>query len=90
MSQSLQSIKDGPSAQAALPRLMAARDQLDSVEDNVDSLPDAGHDALKQMLAVAMPGIREQADRVLDIDAAANSVKPVLDDILAQLTAWSN
>lgn len=88
--QSLQSIKDGPSAQAALPRLMAARDQLDSVEDSVDSLPDAGHDALKQMLAVAMPGIQEQADRVLDIDAASSSVKPVVDDILAQLTAWSN
>ena len=85
----LATIRDAPSAQGALPRLMAARDQLNSVEDNVDSLTDAGHTALRQMLAVALPELREQVDRVLDIDGASNQVKPVLDGILAQLTAFS-
>jgi hypothetical protein len=87
---SLDAITDEPSAEAQLPRLMTARDQLDSVEDNVDSLSEAGHDQLRQMMAASLPGIRESADRVLDIESASAAVKPVVEDILARLTAFSN
>jgi hypothetical protein len=87
---SLDAITDEASADSELPSLMAARDQLDSVEDNVDSLSEAGHAELRQMLAAALPGIEDSANRVLDIDGASAAVKPVVDDILAQLTAFSN
>jgi hypothetical protein len=87
---SLDAITDEASADAELPRLMTARDQLDSVEDNVDSLSEAGHAELHQMMAASLPGIQESADRVLDIEAASAAVKPVVDDILARLTAFSN
>ncbi len=87
---SLDAITDGPTAENELPRLMAASNQLDSVEDSVDSLSDAGHAQLREMLAVALPGIQDGCDRVLDIDGASAVVKPVLDDILARLAAFSN
>jgi len=87
---SLDAITDEPSAEAELPSLMTARDQLDSIEDNVDSLSEAGHAELRQMLAASLPGIQDSADRVLDIESASAAVKPVVDDILARLTAFSN
>ena len=87
---SLDAIVDAPSASAQLPRLMAARNQLDSVEDSVDSLSEEGHVRLRQMVAAALPGIQESADRVLDIDGASTAVKPVVGDILGRLTAFSN
>jgi hypothetical protein len=86
----LDAIVDAPSASAQLPRRMSARDQLDSVEDSVDSLSEPGHVQLRQMVAAALPGIQESADRVFDIDGASAAVKPVVDDILAKLTAFSN
>jgi hypothetical protein len=42
------------------------------------------------MMATSLPGIQDSANRVLDIESASAAVKPVVDDILAQLTAFSN
>jgi outer membrane biosynthesis protein TonB len=82
-------ITDAASAQAALPRLTEARDALAGVETAAAGLPAEGRTALQQMVSTALPAIRTGAERLKADGAIAAVVGPVVDDILARLTAFA-
>jgi hypothetical protein len=82
-------ITDAASAQAALPKLTEARDALNGFEGTVTALPAEGKSALKTLVAGALPTIQASADKLLADSAIAGVVKPVVDDILAKLKAFS-
>ena len=72
-----------------MPKLVVARDRLNALEDAVDSLHEDGRNALKGIIEGRLPTIRQGADRLLSDPNVAAQVKPTIDDILAQLTAFS-
>ena len=82
-------ITDADSAKIAMPKLVVARDRLNAIEDAVDSLHEDGRAALKGIIEGRLPTIQQDADRLLTDPNVAAQVKPVIDDILAQLTAFS-
>ena len=82
-------ITDAASAQAALPDLTAARDTLAGLEPQVTALPEAGKSALKSLIATELPAIETSANSLLANTAVAGTVKPVVDDIIARLKAYS-
>ncbi|HVH02234.1 MAG TPA: DUF937 domain-containing protein [Amaricoccus sp.] len=82
-------ITDAASAQAALPDLTAARDTLAGLEPQVTALPEAGKSALKSLIAAELPAIETSANSLLANTAVAGTVKPVVDDIIARLKAYS-
>ena len=53
------------------------------------ALPEAGRTALKEMVAAALPAIRTGAERLKADGPIAAVVGPVVDDILAKLTAFA-
>ena len=85
----LSGITDAESAQAALPDLTEARDTLSGLEGTLSGLPDAGRTALNSMVSSALPAIRSSADELLADSAIAGVIKPVVDDILARLSAFA-
>ena len=52
-------------------------------------LPAEGRTALKDMVAAALPAIRTGAERLKTDGPIAAVVGPVVDDILAKLTAFA-
>ncbi len=86
----LASITDATTAEAALPRLAAARDALVSLEGPVATLPLEGHAALRDIITAAMPGIEDGADNVLTDAKVVDLAGPVVTDILARLDAFSS
>lgn len=84
---SLGSITDVASAQAALPDLNGIQDQLGTLERAVDSLPPAGRSALSSMVDASLPSVSRTADQLIGDSAIAPIVKPTLDNILGRLSA---
>ena len=82
-------ITDPASAQAALPKLTEARDALAGFEARCRRCPRPGTTALQQMVKAALPAIQTAAERLKADGPIAAVVGPVVDDILARLTAFS-
>jgi hypothetical protein len=89
LTSTLGGITDVASAEAALPTLTAVRDDLAGLETAVAGLPAEGKSALQSLVAGALPTLRETSDKLLGDSAIAGVIKPVLDDVLARLTAFS-
>lgn len=89
ISAALTGITDPASAETALPGLTDALATLNGFEDDVAAMPDAGRTSLQQIVAAALPAIRENAARLKTDGPVAAVVGPVVDDILAELTAYS-
>ena len=82
-------ITDANSARIALPKLAAANASLAALQDPVNSLREDGHIALKSIIEARLPSIDQGADRLLTDPNLAPEVKPIISDILAELTAFS-
>ncbi len=89
ISSAFSGITDTASAEAALPQLTEARDTLNGLETTVSALPAEGKSALQQMVSAALPTIESSANTLLADSAVAGVVKPVVDDIIAKLKAFS-
>lgn len=89
ISAALTGITDPAGAETALPRLTDALATLNGLEDDVAALPDAGRASLQRIVTAALPAIRESAARLKTDGPVAAVVGPVVDDILAELTAYS-
>lgn len=86
---SLGGISDAATAEAALPDLTAVRDRLAGLDTAVAGLSTDGKSALQTLITGALPTLRDTIDRLLGNAAVAGVIKPVLDDILAQLTSFT-
>lgn len=89
LSSTLGGITDTASAEAALPALTSVRDDLAGMETTVAGLPPEGKSALQSLITGALPTLRETNDKLLGDSAISGVIKPVLDDILNRLTAYS-
>jgi hypothetical protein len=86
---SLQSIAEGGSAQAALPKLEAAKNQLDRVSGLVGQLSDDQRRIIAGVVTTAQPMINQLADRVMAMPGVGDVLKPTIGPMKTKLAELS-
>lgn len=84
LTESLQSVKDVASAEAALPKIQNVGTTLDTVKALVDKLPDEGKMAISQLLKGKMGDLSALIEKVLGIPGVGEKIKPALDLVLGK------
>lgn len=86
---SLQGVTDVASAQAALPKLEAAKTQIDKVSNLVGQLTPDQRKIVAGVIAPAMPAINRLTDRVLEIPGVGDVLRPTIDPVKTKLADLS-
>jgi hypothetical protein len=86
---SLQGITDVASARAALPKLEAARTQIDRISSLVGQLSPDQRKVVAAIIAPAMPAINRLTDKVLEIPGVGDVLRPTIDPVKTQLADLS-
>ena len=86
---SLQSVTDAESAKAALPKLEAAKTQIDKVSSLVGQLTPDQRKIVAAVVAPAMPTINRLTDRVLEIPGVGEVLRPTIDPVKTKLADLS-
>lgn len=86
----LPSITDNASAQAALPKIRAAADQLNDLKTRAANLTPEGKSALARLTASATPAINQMCDKILATPGVGDIAKPAIDDLRAKLDTLSH
>ena len=89
MRTSLQGVTDAESAKAALPKLEAARTQIDKVSSLVGQLTPDQRKVVAAVVAPAMPTINRLTDRVLEIPGVGEVLRPTIDPVKTKLADLS-
>lgn len=85
----LQEIRDGNSAQAALPKLQDAGTELDNIIRLSGQLPEAGKKAVGGVVAGTQQATTQLFDKVLGIPGVKEVAKPQIDSLRAKLNTLS-
>lgn len=83
----LQGMTDSASAEAALPRLRTAADNLDKLAEMTGRLPPAVKRTVTSQVTAVMPTINQQIERVLSDPAIAGVARPVIETVRAKLSS---
>jgi hypothetical protein len=83
------SIKDAATAEAAVPKLKDVSSQLDGMKAVWDRLPAAGKNAVKVATADHLTKLKDAIAKLLEIPGVADKIKPITDDILTRLAVLS-
>jgi len=86
---SLQGVTDVASATAALPKLEAAKTQIDKVSSLVGQLTPDQRKIVAGVVATAMPTINRLTDRVLEIPGVGDVLRPTIDPVKTKLADLS-
>ena len=86
---SLQGVTDVRSAAAALPKLEAARTQIDKVSSLVGQLTPNQRKIVAGVVASAMPPINRLSDKVLEIPGVGEVLRPTIDPVKTKLADLS-
>ncbi len=84
LTDSLKSVKDVASAEAALPKIQNVGSTLDTVKALVDKLPDEGKLAVAALLKDKMGDLTALIEKVLGIPGVGEKIKPALDLVLGK------
>jgi hypothetical protein len=83
----LSTVKDASTAEAALPALKRFDDRVENLNSIVDKMPEGARSALKSVNAEHLGKFKDQVGKLLSNPAIAKVLKPVLDHILSGLTS---
>jgi hypothetical protein len=86
---SLQGVTDVASANAALPKLEAAKTQIDKVSGLVGQLTPDQRKVVAAVVATAMPTINRLSDKVLEIPGVSDVLRPTIDPMTTKLAELS-
>src|SRR5262249_13393107 len=86
---SLQGVTDVASAQAALPKLEAAKTRIDKMSNLVGQLTPDQRKVVAGVIAPAMPVINRLTDKVLDIPGVGDVLRPTIDPVKTKLADLS-
>jgi hypothetical protein len=86
---SLQGVTDVASAQAALPKLEAAKTRIDKMSNLVGQLTPDQRKVVAAVVAPAMPVINRLTDKVLDIPGVGDVLRPTIDPVKTKLADLS-
>jgi hypothetical protein len=82
---SLQNIADGGSAQAALPKLEAAKNQIDRISGLTGQLSNEQRQTLAGVIATAMPTLNQLTDRVMAMPGVGDVLRPTIGPMKTKL-----
>ena len=85
----LSGVKDVPTAETAAPKLTDLTPKLDSLKSLWDKMPDAGKSTVSKIAVDHLGNLKELVAKVLAIPGVGEYLKPVLDTILAKLSAFT-
>lgn len=85
----LDGVKDVPTAETAAPKLTDLTPKLDGLKTLWDKVPDAGKSAISKIAVDHLGKLKELVAKVLAIPGVSEKLKPVLDTILAKLSAFT-
>lgn len=83
----LNGVKDAASAQAAVPKVQAASDQLDKVSGMLGQLSPEQKTALADLVRPRMASLNALFDRILAMPGVSDVLKPAIDGLRTKLTA---
>jgi hypothetical protein len=86
---SLQSVVDGGPAQAALPRLEAAKNQIDRISGLAGQLSDDQRKILAGVIIAATPTINQLTDRVMAMPGVGDVLRPIIAPMKTKLAELS-
>jgi len=89
VTETLNGIKDGPGAAAAVTKLKDVEGQLAEAKAGFGKLSDSTRAAVLAMVKPAVEKLRQLADRVMAMPGVGEKVKPVVDAILTKLEGLS-
>lgn len=82
----LGTINDAASAEAAAPKLEALKAKLDSFRAAWAKLPEANQTALRQAISAQIAPVREKAEQTAALPGISDRIKALINDILQRLT----
>lgn len=81
----LNGVRDGATAEAALPRIEEMKGRLESLQAAAAKLPESARARFDETARSSLEGLREESRRVSAIPDAGEKLKPVLDDLMSRL-----
>jgi hypothetical protein len=85
--ESFSGIKDAASADAALPKLKELAGQADDLKKSFALLPEAGKGAMKTLLGSSIDKLKAVVDKLMALPGVGEKLKPVVELMMAKLTA---
>ena len=85
--ESLGTIKDAASAEAAIPKLKDLSTKLDSMKTAWESLPAAGKSTISSITSTHLGKLKEMVEKVLAMAGVSDKIKPLLNDIVTKLSS---
>jgi Bacterial protein of unknown function (DUF937) len=82
-------VKDVPTAETAAPKLTDLTPKLDGLTTLWDKVPPAGKSAISKIAVDHLGKLKELVAKVLAIPGVSEKLKPVLDTVLAKLSAFT-
>jgi hypothetical protein len=87
LTDSLTSIKDVASAEAALPKLKELDTKLDGMKALVDKLPDADKGKITDLIKASYGKLEDQFAKLLWIPGVSDKIKTVVDEVMGKMAA---
>jgi hypothetical protein len=82
-------IKDVPTAEAAVTKLTDLTPKIDGLQALWDKVPDAGRATVAKVTTDHLGKLKDLVAKVLAIPGVSGKLEPVLDTVLAKLSAFS-
>jgi Bacterial protein of unknown function (DUF937) len=82
-------VKDVPTAETAAPKLTNLTPKIDFLKALWNKVPDASKSAIRKIAADQLGKLKELVAKVLAIPGVSEKLKPVLDTVLAKLSAFT-
>jgi hypothetical protein len=90
LTESLTSIKDAASAEAAVPKLKEVDGKLDGMKALVDKLSDADRGKVTDLIKASFGKVEDQFAKLLWIPGVGDKIKSTVDGIMGKLAALGN
>jgi hypothetical protein len=90
LTEALASVKDVPSAEAALPKLQDLEGKLDVAKTTIKDLGAAGKATIGELVKTSMGKLKELVEKVLAIPGVGDKIKSVTESIMTKLTDLSS
>lgn len=86
LTETLNTVKDAATADAALPKLKDASQQAGGLKDLLDKVPGPGKAAAKAALDTGLGKLKVVIEKILALPGVGEKLKPILDEIVGKLT----
>jgi len=83
----LTNVRDGSTADQALPRIEEAKGRVEEIRARAAQLPPEGKSKFDQLVKPQLRALHEEGERVAAIPGAREKIKPVLDDLISRMSA---